>query len=195
LEGQRKGDWIETFTGKQFWPLDPRPEDVGIEDIAHALSLTCRFNGHCKHFYSVAHHSVLCCRLASLKGYDYRIRLLALLHDASEAYVTDIPRPMKPFINGYRDMEKRVQEVIYRALSIEHPTAEEMLMVKELDRTLLTIEGKQIMSLDVWGNLPYPPDDRIKIDEIRPQLVEKAFLAKYWKYQKGVATNGTPHAL
>ncbi len=50
----RKGEWIQTYTGKQFWPLDPRPEDIDIEDIAHALALTCRFNGHCDYFYSVA---------------------------------------------------------------------------------------------------------------------------------------------
>lgn len=54
----RRGDWIQTFTGRRFWPLDPRPEDVCIEDIAHALSLKCRFGGHCTRFYSVAEHSV-----------------------------------------------------------------------------------------------------------------------------------------
>src|ERR1700693_75116 len=60
--GPRKGDWIQTFTGRQFWPLDPRPEEVCIEDIAHGLSNECRFAGQCRSFYSVAQHSVLCAR-------------------------------------------------------------------------------------------------------------------------------------
>ena len=55
----RVGDWIQVYTGGQFWPLDPRPEEIHIEDIAHALALTCRFTGHCREFYSVAQHSLL----------------------------------------------------------------------------------------------------------------------------------------
>lgn len=179
----RKGDWIETYTGKKFWPLDPRPEDVCIEDIAHALSLICRFNGHCKHFYSVAHHSVLCCKLASLKGHGPRIRLLALLHDAAEAYVTDIPRPIKGYIEGYRDIENRVQVTILEALGAGLPTLRERLIVKELDSIMLATEGKQIMPFDGWGNLPYPPDDRIEISETLPLFVEGTFLNAYEKYQ------------
>ena len=55
----RKGDWMQTYTGRQFWPIDPRANEVHIEDIAHALSMMCRYNGHCRTFYSVAEHSVL----------------------------------------------------------------------------------------------------------------------------------------
>lgn len=176
---QRKGDWIETYTGKKFWPLDPRPEDVCIEDIAHALSLICRFNGHCKHFYSVAHHSVLCCKLASLKGHGPRIRLLALLHDAAEAYVTDIPRPIKGYIEGYKDIENRVQVAILGALGIDLPTKKEKMDVKILDRIMLSTEGKQIMPFDGWGNMLYPPHDEIKITTARPQLTKNEFLNKY----------------
>lgn len=62
---ERAGDWMQTFTGRQFWPMDPRPEDLDILDIAHALSLLCRFGGHCQRFYSVAEHSVHVSTLAT----------------------------------------------------------------------------------------------------------------------------------
>jgi hypothetical protein len=76
----RRGDWMQTFTGRRFWPLDPRGEDVLIEDIAHALSLLTRYGGHCTRFYSVAEHSVLLARAATPEN-----ALWLLLHDASEA--------------------------------------------------------------------------------------------------------------
>ena len=86
----RKGDWIQTFTGRAFYVLDPRPEDVDIEDIAHALSMQCRFAGHCREFYSVAQHSVTASWLVPPED-----ALWGLLHDAAEAYVVDLPRPIK----------------------------------------------------------------------------------------------------
>ena len=55
---ERRGDWMQTHSGLRFYPLDPRPEDIRIEDIAHALPMICRFNGHCSRFYSVAEHSL-----------------------------------------------------------------------------------------------------------------------------------------
>jgi hypothetical protein len=93
----RKGDWIQTFTGKQFWPLDPRPDEVYIEDIAHALGNICRFNGHCLRFYSVAEH----CFHVSHKVVP-GLALMGLLHDAAEAYVCDVVRPVKPYLKEYK---------------------------------------------------------------------------------------------
>src|SRR5665213_153577 len=86
----RIGNWMQTYTGKQYWPCDPRPEEVFIIDIAHALSQMCRYSGHCIHFYSVAEHSVLLSRYAS----TLETKKWSLLHDASEAYITDIIRPV-----------------------------------------------------------------------------------------------------
>lgn len=96
-------DWIYTASGRKFWPLDPRPEEIFIEDIAHALARICRFNGHTRHFYSVAEHSVRVMdqvreRAMGNKLDAPRVQALSLwglLHDASEAYICDLTRPMK----------------------------------------------------------------------------------------------------
>lgn len=104
----RKGDWILTYTGGRFYPLDPRPEDIDIRDIAHALSLTCRYNGHCKMFYSVAEHSVRMLLEESLPG----LGIWKLLHDAAEAYISDVPKPIKPMLKEFRPIEDNILRVI-----------------------------------------------------------------------------------
>lgn len=153
---ERNSDWIQTYTGGQFWPLDPRAEDVRIEDIAHSLSLMCRFTGHCKHFYSVAQHSVLVSRVVEcndrISGLDclapketLRIALWGLLHDASEAYMHDLPRPLKRaegFGELYKKHERRVMRVIceHFGLPIEEPK-----IVKVVDTVLLLTEQRDLM--------------------------------------------------
>lgn len=87
--------WIQTFSGRQFFPLEPRVEDVCIEDIAHGLSNLCRYAGHCECFYSVAQHCLLVSRVVPREH-----ALRGLLHDASEAYLIDVPRPIKHSIGG-----------------------------------------------------------------------------------------------
>jgi uncharacterized protein len=88
-------DYILTYSKTKFYPLEPIKEDVNIIDIAHALSLITRANGHFEHFYSVAQHSINCCREAESRGYSQRVQLGCLLHDASESYISDITRPVK----------------------------------------------------------------------------------------------------
>lgn len=133
-----RGDWIQTATGRQFWPMDPRPDDVCIDDIAHALSLLCRFGGHCLRFYSVAEHCVLLARVAPPE-----FGLWALLHDASEAYLVDVPRPIKPFLVGYSEAEDKIMRAVavrYR-LHLGMPA-----IVKQLDRAILMDERQQNMA-------------------------------------------------
>lgn len=109
---QRRGDWIQTYTGRRFWPLDPRTADVCLDDVAHALSNLCRFTGHVKTFYSVAQHCVLASHAARPEA-----AMLALLHDAAEAYLGDIARPWKRFLHVHADgLHERLRLVEHRLL-------------------------------------------------------------------------------
>ncbi len=104
-EPPRTGDFMQTFTGRKYWPMSPRPHEVYIEDIAHSLGLQCRYAGHCIKFYSVAEHSVLIARhIAATHAPE--VALAGLLHDAPEAYCVDIPRPLKPYLTNYRAIEQ-----------------------------------------------------------------------------------------
>lgn len=152
----RKGDWIQTVSGKQFYPLDPRPEDVDIRDIAHALSNMCRFTGHTKTFYSVAQHSVIASHVV-----DPKAAMLALLHDAAEAYMGDIARPWKKFLwaglnpgssepwpSGFERLkhcEERLLAVILSSLGViqSGPLWEE---VERADVMLLATEARDLMA-------------------------------------------------
>lgn len=102
---ERKGDYISTFTGR-FWPMDPRSYEVRIEDIAHSLAMQCRYAGHGRRFYSVAEHSVRIARWLSL--HEPVVALCGLLHDATEAYLVDVPRPVKKHLAGYKDAERQI---------------------------------------------------------------------------------------
>src|SRR5690242_720613 len=110
---------IRTYTGRAFSPLDPNPDDIVIEDIAHALSLNCRFTGHVRWHYSVAQHSVLCSEIVPSE-----YALTALLHDASEAYLSDIARPIKQqpdFGDTYLRYEGALERAIAERFSLDYP--------------------------------------------------------------------------
>lgn len=146
---RRNGAWMQTYSGITFWPCDPQPEDITIEDIAHALAHQCRFGGHCKRFYSVAEHSAL----VSLHGSSRDICKAALLHDASEAYLVDVPRPVKRALAEYRDIEHRLNLCIAERFGVEYPWPGE---IHQLDNAILADEREQIMnrhpaSKEEWG--------------------------------------------
>lgn len=137
LETSRRGPWMQTFRGRQFWPLDPRTEDVYIDDIAASLSKQCRFAGHSLEFYSVAEHSVrvsLAC--------DPLDALWGLLHDASEAYLVDVPRPIKPYLKEYRSIETNVMNAICKRFGLSETMPES---VKQADTALLATEARDLM--------------------------------------------------
>jgi hypothetical protein len=104
-----RGPWIQTFTGRAFPVLDPRPEDIDPVDIAHALGMLCRYNGHVQRFYSVAEHCVLMSYAVPPEHAPW-----ALLHDATEAYIGDVTRPLKrsAIMTGYVSAEHRLMRVI-----------------------------------------------------------------------------------
>ena len=108
---------MTTFTGRHFDPMQIKTEDICMEDIAHALSLTCRGGGHLKYFYSVAQHSLNCSAEAKARGWSGKLQLACLLHDASEAYISDIIRPVKANLTGYLEIESRIMEKILEKYS------------------------------------------------------------------------------
>lgn len=137
-------DYISTFTKIHFTPLTPKKEEISIQDIAHALSLMCRANGHFPVFYSVGQHCVHCCEEAYARGYSRRVQLACLLHDASEAYLADITRPVKQHLLKYKEIEKILQDSIFEKY-LGTLSEEENRLWKELDDTLLYYEFDHFM--------------------------------------------------
>lgn len=179
-ERQHLGDWMQTFTGRQFWPLDPDIEAIDIVDIAHSLSMQCRYAGHCRNFYSVAEHSVLMTRALSLQDESADVQLWALLHDATEAYLVDLPRPVKPFLQGYVEAEDALMRVIAQrfALSPDMPQA-----VKIADRRILADELHQNMSEppEPWGGMLRPLG--VQIRNWSPAMAKASFLREFYRIQ------------
>jgi 5'-nucleotidase len=170
----RFGDWILTHSGVQFWPIDPRPEDVRIEDVAHALSLQCRFSGHCRYHYSVAQHSVL----VSLHVPE-EDALWGLLHDAAEAYLVDLPRPIKRYSEMgrlYKELETALEVCIAEKFRLPLPVPPSVKI--EDDRALMT-EKRDIMpgSEKPWKETacPYPET----IVRMQPITAEVLFLDRF----------------
>lgn len=141
----RKGNFICTYSKIKFYPLDPRVEEIKTIDIAHALSLMCRANGHYKHFYSVAQHSLYCAEEAKILGYPPRIQLACLLHDASEAYVSDITRPVKSCLTEYQIIEEDVQNTVWESYNLNDLTAEEHGIIRKIDDAILTYEFPRLL--------------------------------------------------
>ena len=128
---------IRTYSGIFFSPLEPSPEDIAPEDIAHALSLLCRANGHFRCFYSVGQHCLACEAEARAAGLPVKTRLACLLHDASEAYISDITRPVKLGLTEYRVIEKRLQDTIYRRFGVDPEDGAIMREVSRIDDAML----------------------------------------------------------
>jgi|SRR5690625_1076693 len=149
----RIGNSINTYTGVKLYPLDPRKNEIRTEDIGHALSLICRANGHCSHFYSVAQHSLNCAEEAKRRDYSIRIQLGCLLHDASEAYLSDITRPVKTELTKYIKIEKKLQKVIYDAYGLSDLTMSELQLIKEIDDAMLSYEMKLLLNIPIESEI------------------------------------------
>jgi 5'-deoxynucleotidase YfbR-like HD superfamily hydrolase len=147
-------DFITTYTKIKFSPLFPDKDKKNIIDIAHSLSHLCRGNGHLKHFYSVAQHSVNCAEEAKMRGLSEKIQLACLLHDASEAYISDITRPVKKHLPNYIEIENKLQILIYEKYLDEPLNDYEIHLVKKTDDDMLICEFNALMRKKVFDNLP-----------------------------------------
>lgn len=168
---------LQTFTRRSINPLAPRVQDIAIEDVAHALAHICRFGGHVGAFYSVAQHSVLASHLVGVDD-----ALWALLHDASEAYLGDIPTPLKRTgaFRDYHALEALWQRTIYQAMGL---VGEEPASVAVADLQLLLAEADVLLP---GGPLAWADDLRgrvepaaVKILPVPPAQAEAGFLARY----------------
>jgi hypothetical protein len=145
---------IQTFTGAFVDPLAPDPSSIEAADIAHALSHHCRFGGHSRVFYSVAQHSCVVADAVEARGAGVEATLAALLHDATEAYLGDLPHPLKhrsQLGDVYREAEKRLQEAI--AVRFGLPPKPPPI-VKEVDRAALAAERLALMPPSSNGQWP-----------------------------------------
>lgn len=139
-------NYITTYTKKHFCVLEPREEDIDINDIAHALTMLTRAGGHFSKFYSVAQHSICCALEAVERGYSVKTALGCLLHDGSEAYLSDITRPLKKDLPNYLKAEERLQSMIYRKFLGDELTEEEARQVMLVDDAMLFHEFKYYMN-------------------------------------------------
>jgi hypothetical protein len=172
--------YLQTFSGREFNILSPTPEQISIIDIAHALAHSCRYGGQCLRFYSVAEHSVHIFNLVKQEN-----KLAGLMHDASEAYLVDIPRPIKPFLKNYKELEDRVMIAVSSKFKFEYPMPDE---VKFFDNAMLTDERSQNMADyigpgDIWGELP--PTPGVILEFWPPEKAELEFLKAFNKVYHG----------
>lgn len=170
---------IQTKTGRGIDPFRPQPEQICLEDIAWSLSHQCRFTGHCNAFYSVAQHSLRMAREMESRGW-YETGRYAALHDATEAYLHDIPSPVKrrPEMAFYRAVEHQLAGLIYQkfGLSMRVPTDIEQKL-KEADLRMLATECRDLITPSAtvqWQPLPAPYT--LRIEPLAPLEVYPEFL-------------------
>jgi hypothetical protein len=142
------GPYLQTVSGRWVNPFDPDPEQLDSGDIARALANQCRFGGHCRVFYSVAQHSVIVARLVEERGGDVEDVFAALMHDATEAYLGDMPHPLKhrsALGAEFKAAEDHLEQVILERFSIKADVPE----IKRADRALLATE-RRAFSAETW---------------------------------------------
>ncbi len=191
----KKDAWIQTFSGIKFSIFDPRLEDILIPDIAHALSNNARFGGHTREFSSVAQHSVLCAKIAEQELETSTVQLACLLHDSSEAYLCDLPSPIKRAMPIYAEVENKLHEVIAERFNLK---ADDFKNTKKYDEAAFLIEAQSLIApFHPEWTLPkplvYPVTLAIFSDFYvmpwQPEKAEKEFLElfqKLWVARRGI---------
>jgi uncharacterized protein len=178
MVNDRVGEWMQTARGQQFWPLDPRPEEVFVEDIAHHLANQCRYAGACKDFYSVAQHSVIVS-----KNVPEKDALWGLLHDASEAYLTDMIRPIKNYSalgQEYKKIEAKVMVAICDRFGLSYEEPESVAIVDKY--RIIGAEKRDVMGVSPaeWKESGYEPLSEM-IFSLSPANSHFTFLDRFYE--------------
>lgn len=165
------GPQIRLRSGAWFDLLDPASSEFTIDDIAHGLAHTCRYAGQADGFYSVAEHSILVSEVAL--GHEYA----ALLHDAAEAFIGDVTRPLKQLLPEYKRLEKSIEEAIFARFGVDcvHPD------VKKADLEVLAAEQAQLMpeGTDAWATEAGVRAAPIRVERMTPEQAKLRFLERY----------------
>ena len=177
--------WIQTYSSHKFYPLEPDNENsiIDIQDIAHSLSMQCRFNGHVRRFYSVAQHS---CEVADLIWQETQspeLTLWGLLHDAAETYLTDLPKPVKETLPEYKATEEKLLEAIMKHFGLSWPMPE---IVNKYDMVMLLTERDWLMGFvpDSWKIEGYEPLPRFPNLVLSQELSKTRFLNRFEQLTK-----------
>ena len=167
---------ILTYCGNRFDFAEPWRSEISIIDIAHALSNICRFGGHCSRFYSVAQHSVMVSRIVPAEHAP-----TALMHDATEAYLGDISRPLKAMLPDYRCLDAAVEEEVSMYYGVTRPLPD---CVIHADLVMLATEKRDLMPQDreEWACLkgiePLPE----RIFPLPPEEAKGLFLDRFYGF-------------
>lgn len=178
---------IYTYTGVQF-PLYGGTGSVDIMDIAHALSMQCRFTGHLSAFYSVAQHSVWVSLMVSLDGGSRAEAACGLLHDATEAYLADVARPFKAEIEGYAKLEAMLQSRIMHRFGLEQYADSEPEIVKKWDCIAALVEARDLHVEGVWEDFDAPAAYKeqarrlARVQPVTAKAAYRSFLTEFSRY-------------
>ncbi|MBE2320808.1 HD family hydrolase [Solirubrobacter sp. CPCC 204708] len=173
------GPYLQTVSGRFVNPFDPDPEQLDPHDIARALANVCRFGGHCRPFYSVAQHSVIVSELVEARGGDVEDVFAALMHDASEAYLGDMPHPIKhrsPLGAAFKEAEGHLEGVLRERFAIKSDVPD----IKRVDRALLATE-RRTLSGESWDWPELEGVEALDLELVAwpPDEAERAFLARF----------------
>ena len=168
-----KDSWIQTHSGRRVSLPIPSPEQILIEDISWSLAMKCRFNGQCRAFYSIAEH---CIRVSWLLPAE--LQLAGLLHDANEAYLPDIPRPVKELIPQYKQLEDLMDNAINEKYGVKLTNCDHTI-IKIADNVMLATEARDFMGdTSLWGLTEIPM--KKKICPMSSAFAEREFMRRFY---------------
>lgn len=185
-KGRGDSDFITTHSGKRFYPLAPRAEEVDVDDIAWALAHQCRWTGHTRRFYSVGQHSIRTMLTLKREGHGPAIQLRGLGHDGSEAYISDINRPAKhgKDLKGYVKVEKPIQDAVFQAFGLSSQHEFHNHLVKEADDALLLAEAEELMPEEALRHARAHVNSSYEVPFELPQSPKWTYLRFLYHYHR-----------